>query len=495
MAKHICIIGGGLGGLASAMVLAYNGFRVSVYEKNRTLGGKLQEIKTPEGYRFDVGPTLITLPDVFRDLFKRVGRNLQDYLSFKSLELSCKYVFSEGSVFDAYTHPEKFRDAFAQTFSDPIVNWDRYYRYIERIYQATHESFIFNPMSAATLLKQNPLNVLKIDPLSTVHKANSRFFEDPRVLQFLDRFPTYVGSSPYLAPATLNVIPYVELAFGSFTIKGGLYRLVDAYKTVCEELGVEIHLNSEVEQIVTDSKRVKGLRLKNGDEVECLAVVSNDDAVHTYQNLLNTPQKTLVSPKTISRWEASCSGFILCLGIKKSYPDLDHHNIFFSEDYQHEFHELFAEHKPAQKPTIYVSISSKSIPGDAPEGCENWFVLVNVPFVSSNYDWPSGQKAYRDLVIEELKSKGFADIEQHIVYESSVTPLNLQEWYHANRGSIYGISSNTKSSAFLRPKNRSPYAKGLYLASGSAHPGGGTPMVTLSGQFAAQCLMEDFGKD
>ncbi len=492
MAKHVCIIGGGLGGLSAAMILAYNGYKVTLFEKNSTLGGKLQELKTPEGYRFDVGPTLITLPFVFENLFKKVERNLEDYLSLKPLEISCKYNFSDSVVFNAFTEQNAFVESLCNTFSDSEKSWHHYYRYIERIYKATHQSFIFNPLSASTLLRQNPLNFFKIDPFSTVHRANMRFFKDSRVVQFLDRFPTYVGSSPYLAPATLNVIPYVELAFGSYTIAGGLYRLVEAYTNVCLELGVEFYLNQEVEQILVKNNKVKGLLLNNDKNFPCDAIVSNDDAIHTYQTLLNRPQKNYVSQKTIPRWEASCSGFIMCLGIKKTYQNLVHHNIFFSRDYQQEFHELFAEKTPATEPTIYISISSKSFPGDAPEGSENWFVLVNAPFVTSKFDWNTQKQAYRDLIIRELKHRGFADIEDHIDYEYIATPLNIQDWYNANCGSIYGINSNSKSSAFLRPKNRSPYVKGLYLASGSAHPGGGTPMVTLSGQFAAQLLMMDF---
>ena len=492
MAKHVCIIGGGLGGLSAAMILAYNGYKVTLFEKNSTLGGKLQELKTPDGYRFDVGPTLITLPFVFENLFKKVERNLEDYLSLNPLEISCKYNFSDGTVFNAFTEKNAFVESFCNTFTDSEKSWHHYYRYIEQIYKATNQSFIFNPFSASTIFRQNPLNFFKIDPFSTVHRANMRFFKDPRVVQFLDRFPTYVGSSPYLAPATLNVIPYVELAFGSYTIKGGLYRLVEACKNVCDDLGVEIRLNTEVEQILVDGQKISGLKLNNGEHVPCHAVVSNDDAVHTYRALLSRPGKLVISPKTISRWEASCSGFILCLGVKKSYPRLLHHNIFFSGDYQHEFHELFAEKTPATEPTIYISISSKSFPGDAPESSENWFVLVNAPFVTSKFDWNTQKQAYRDLIIRELKHRGFTDIEDHIDYEYMVTPLNIQDWYNANFGSIYGINSNSKSSAFLRPKNRSLYVKGLYLASGSAHPGGGTPMVVLSGTFAAQLLMADF---
>jgi len=494
MDKHVVIVGGGLGGLAAGMVLSHNGFKVTILEKNNTLGGKLQEIHSTNGYNFDVGPTLITLPFVFENLFKQVGRSLDDYLKLIPLEVSCQYHFRDHSTFNAYTDPQKFKKEFKHVFSDKPEAWELYYGYIKRIYEATKDNFIFNPLTLGALFKQNPLNFFHIDAFSKVHAANERYFHDPRVQQFLNRFPTYVGSSPYIAPATLNVIPYVELAFGSYTIKGGLYRLVDAFKTVCEEEGCHIHLNQEVQQILVENKKVNGVKLKSGETIPCDAVVSNSDAAHTYLNLLNCDEHTYIKPGKIKKWEPSCSGFILCLGINKQHCELEHHNIFFSENYKQEFNEIFKKTTPASQPTIYVSISSKTNPKDAPKSCENWFVLVNAPHTTDKVDWEKIKYAYRDQILAELEHFGFYNLKDHIKFEYILTPKDLQTRYHAFHGAIYGTSSNKRTSAFLRPKNRSPYVKGLYLATGSAHPGGGTPMVTLSGTFAANLLMQDMKK-
>jgi phytoene desaturase len=226
--------------------------------------------------------------------------------------------------------------------------------------------------------------------------------------------------------------------------------------------------------------------LENGERHTCDAVISNNDAVHTYQTLLG------INTARIRNYEASCSGFVLCLGVKKTHPQLAHHNIFFSSDYENEFAEIFNKKIPPREPTIYVSISAKTDVGQAPEGCENWFILVNAPYLTASVDWDTEKQNYRDLIINRLKTLGFTDLEQHIEFERIITPKELNVKFNSYRGSIYGISSNQKSSAFLRPQNRSPYLKGLYLASGSAHPGGGTPMVTLSGKFAAELLMKDF---
>jgi len=492
MTPTVFVIGAGLGGLSAAMRLAFNGFKVTVFEKNARVGGKMQEFRSQSGYRFDAGPTLVTMPFVFHDLFKSVGRNLQDYLTLLPLETSCKYFFPDGTVFNAYTDMGRLLQEIRSVFPALEPAFLEYLNYTKRIYSATAQSFIYNPLTFWRLFRQNPLDFLSIDAFSTVHEANSRFFSDPRFVQFLDRFPTYVGSSPYLAPATLNVIPHVELTFGGHYVQGGIYKLAEAYQKVCEELGVRFCFSTEVTKILLKGKRASGVRLKNGESHFCDAIVSNGDAVHTYRNLVNQSSREIIAEKTFRRWDASCSGFVLCLGVKASHSGLSHHNIFFSPDYENEFDEIFTQKIPPSEPTIYISVSAKSDKQQAPEGAENWFVLVNAPYLTKKFDWKKQKQVYRNLIVNRLKSLGFEDVEGKIEWERILTPQDLQMRFNANLGSIYGISSNDRAAAFLRPANRSPYVRGLYLASGSAHPGGGTPMVTLSGKFAAELLMEDF---
>ncbi|MBC8043666.1 MAG: phytoene desaturase [Rhizobacter sp.] len=491
MKKHIAIIGAGLGGLAAAMRLAYNGCRVSIYEKNSGAGGKMQEVVSPQGYRFDTGPTLLTMPFVFEHLFQDVGKRLADYLTLVPLEIPCRYHFSDGTVFNAYADFEKLTSEIETVFPSERKNFERYFQHIKKIYDITAESFIYNPLTLSRLMRVNPLDFFSIDAFPTAHETNSKFFGDSRFVQFLDRFPTYVGSSPYLAPATLNVIPFVELSFGGFYVQGGLYRVAEAYQKVCEELGVEFHFNSEVAEILIEEKKAAGLKLQDGQRISADAVISNDDAVHTYERLFGRNGKKIVSERKLKQLEASCSGFVLLLGVKREYASLNHHNIFFSPNYENEFREIFEQKIPPFEPTIYVSVSSKSDKRQSPAGTENWFVLVNAPYLTDAYDWTTGAKPYRDLVINRLTTLGFTDLEQHLEFEQILTPLDLKTKFNSNRGSIYGVTSNKKSSAFLRPQNRSPYLKRLYFASGSAHPGGGTPMVTLSGKFAAELVMQD----
>ncbi|ACF13439.1 phytoene desaturase [Chloroherpeton thalassium ATCC 35110] len=492
MIPTVFIIGAGLGGLSAAMYLASHGFKVTVFEKNARVGGKMQEFRSKTGYHFDAGPTLLTMPFVFRDLFQSVGRHLEDYLTLTPLKTSCKYFFPDGTTFNAYTNKGKLFQEIRTVFPGLEPSFREYLNYTKKIYAATAQSFIYNPLTFWRLIRQNPLDFLAIDAFSTAHEANSRFFADARFVQFLDRFPTYVGSSPYLAPATLNVIPHVELTFGAHYVQGGIYQLAKAYQKVCAELGVRFCFNTEVTEILLKENQASGVRLKNGESHFCDAIVSNDDAVHTYQQLVNQSSREIISETIFRRWEASCSGFVLCLGVKASHPELSHHNIFFSSNYEHEFDEIFTQKVPPTDPTIYISISAKSDAAQAPDGAENWFVLVNAPYLTEKFDWEKEKKSYRNLIMNRLKQLGFKKLEEQIEFEQILTPKDLQTRFNANLGSIYGISSNSRSAAFLRPANRSPYVKGLYLASGSSHPGGGTPMVTLSGKFAADLLMEDF---
>jgi phytoene desaturase len=484
MSCRIVVIGAGLGGLSAAIRLAHKGYAVSVFEKNARVGGKMQEVVSDNGYRFDAGPTLITMPFVFEELFQSVGKRLADFVSFIPLDRSCKYFFPDGSTFTAYCDLNRLRDEIARVFPSETENFERYFQYTKKIYDATAENFIYNPLSFSRLLKSNPFDLLKIDAFSTAHAANARFFKDARFIQFLDRFPTYVGSSPYLAPATLNVIPFVELAFGAFYAKGGMIELANAFHKLAEEVGATFHFNQSVSKIIVRQGKAAGVQLQNGETVSCDAVISNDDAVHTYAELLG-------ESSVEKKYEASCSGFVLCLGVGRAHAELAHHNIFFASNYEREFNEIFEKKIMPSEPTIYISISAKSDLHQAPLGKENWFVLINAPFLSDAYDWRKNQEKYRNAVIRRLNQLGFTDLERHIEFERLFTPLDLKEQFNSFRGSIYGISSNKRMSAFFRPRNRAA-VKGLYLASGSAHPGGGTPMVTLSGKFAAELLMRDF---
>ncbi|MBN2104047.1 phytoene desaturase [bacterium] len=490
MPKKIIVIGGGIGGLSGAIRLAKMGYDVHLYEKNKMLGGKMGRI-CREGFTFDTGPTLLTMPFVVEELFQFAGFDAADMLQITPVEPVCRYFFRDSDPFDASADQKTMQRNLMKRFPKDMVNYQRFMHYAERIYNKTAPVFIFSPVhEIRKLLKwqvfQTLLTLYQIDPFRTVHQSVKRHFQDPRLVQLFDRYPTYNGSNPYRAPATLNVIPYVELGLGGYYIKGGLYSLVESMQKAAKTLNVKIHTETEVERICHDNHRIQGVSI-HGEKIDADAVLCNADVVTSHHDLIDGFQK---KAKRLGRLEPSLSGLIFFWGIRGEHPNLGQHNIFFSQDYQKEFTRIFQDLIPSEDPTVYVSISSKSESRHAPEGCENWFVLVNMPYLNENQsDENELTNRIRQAVLQKLKTCGL-DIEKNILIEKTITPRDIAIRFRSNRGSIYGISSNTLNSAFKRPPNRSRQLRGLYFAGGSTHPGGGVPMCMLSGKIAAELINE-----
>jgi phytoene desaturase len=321
-----------------------------------------------------------------------------------------------------------------------------------------------------------------------MHSANEKFFNDKKTIQLFDRYATYNGSNPYKVPATLNIIQHVEYNLGSYIPRKGMYSVANALHRLAEKNGVRFHFNDKVKRIVHQEKKVKGIINEvNGSEVfhENEIVVSNADVNFTYQNLLNVSGNK--SAKKYASLEPSSSAMVFYWGVKGIYNELETHNILFSDDYQKEFTELFEVKISPADPTVYIYISSKFNSSDAPHGCENWFVMINAP---ANYgqDWKSEINRIRNTVLKKIKDILKIDLYDKIIFERILTPVDIENNTSSFRGSIYGISSNNKSAAFLRQRNRSKDFKGLYFCGGSAHPGGGIPLVLLSGKITSDLI-------
>jgi phytoene desaturase len=493
MAKRVLAIGAGLGALSGALRLAKMGFEVTLFEKNETIGGKLNEKKLG-AYRFDAGPSLLTMPFVIDELFEFCGFARKDFLNFVPIEPICRYFYPDGATLDASANVEEMKREIAKLSPRDAAVYENFLAYTERIYKLTADIFLFSPIHEfAEILKWRNLPTLlrlpQIDLLRTVHGGVSRFFKDPRLVQLFDRYATYNGSNPYRAPATLNVIPYVEYVLGSYYIRGGMYRLAEALLSLAHQLGVKIHPSARVEKILHDGRRVNGL-LVNGKKIAADFVLCGQDVVVAHNELIDGFEK---HREKLNRLEPSCSGLVFLWGVKKQHPELAHHNIFFSADYQKEFDQIFDEKRPPDDPTIYVAITSKSDPAHAPAHGENWFVLFNMPYLTNGINWQHETMRVRNIVLEKLRRMGF-DIANQIEAEFVLSPEDFYRNYLGNRGSIYGISSNSRNTAFKRPANRSRELSGLYFAGGSTHPGGGIPLVLLSGKIAAELIGRDSRK-
>ncbi len=488
--KKIAIIGGGLGGLTAAIRLAHQGFRIQLFEKNGTLGGKMNQWSA-DGFRFDTGPSLLTMPFVIDELFESAGLKRSDYLEFVPIDPICRYFWDDGSTLDASADAGKMIAEMTKFSAADASRYEDFLAYTKRIYDITADVFLFTPMHEIkkllnwkTFLKlfQTP----QIDPFRTVHEGVSRFFKHPKLVQLFDRYATYNGSNPYQAPATLNIIPYVEYGLGCYYIKGGMYQLVAALRQLADQFGVEIHTGSGVEKILHRDHRIEGIQV-NGEKIPADVVISNADVVVAFDELIEGFPKQQAKLK---RLEPSLSGVVFLWGIDKQHPQLAQHNIIFASDYELEFKQIFEDKKVPEDPTIYIAITSKLDPDHAPAGSENWFVLVNVPYLNEDQNWEAEIVRLKKVILAKLNRHGIA-ISDRIRVEKIITPQDFYERYRSNRGSIYGISSNDRMTAFRRPANRSREIEGLYFAGGSTHPGGGVPLAMLSGKMCAELIGEN----
>lgn len=476
----ISIIGAGIGGLTVACLLANEGHEVTVFEKNASVGGKMNQIQE-HGFRFDTGPSLLTMPFLLEKVFSLCGKEMADYLELEGLNPICRYFYQDGTIFNNYEDKTDTIEEIEKFAPEDADAYSNFLNYSADLYDKTADAFIFNPLFDFQDFKSlSYSSFLGIDAFSTVSNKVNAHFKSPYLRKFFKRFTTYNGSSPFLAPATLNVIPHVELNMGGYYVKGGLYKIAESLHQIAAETGVTFKFKTDVKQITTEKGTASGIRYNNDIEHWADLVITNSDATETALHLLSDADLSPRKKYKFSKIEPSCSGFVLLLGIDKTYSQLQHHNIFFSENYQREFEQIFKEKVMPDDPTIYIANTSHSDSDHAPEGGSNLFILVNAPYLSDQYDWNTHSLNYAGKLIEELEARGLDDLGNHIKFKKIITPEDFYKKYRSNKGSIYGTSSNTKWSAFVRPRNKSRAIDKLYFTGGSTHPGGGIPLVIQS---------------
>ncbi|MFQ3670168.1 MAG: phytoene desaturase family protein [Verrucomicrobiia bacterium] len=476
--RRICVIGGGLGGLAAALRLRHAGHKVTLIEKNPIPGGKLAE-HHDHGYRWDMGPSLLTMPDVLRDLFTDLGRHLTDHLELVPIQPTCRYFWSDRTQIDE-------DQAF---FQQPEVA--AFLRYAAGIYELSGEAFLTRPphqLWKAFTPKNWPrlIHLPKIATFSTVAREVSRRFSDPHLRQLFNRFATYNGSNPYRAPATFNVIPYVEARFGAWYLRGGMARLPEVLTHLARSTGVELLTGAEVRSLDGG-----GARLTTGDVIGADAYLCNGCVLHAHQRWIRFPGWETEAAR-LAKPERSLSGFVLLLGVDHRFPRLSHHNIFFSQDYAAEFHQLFHHRQPADDPTIYISITARTDSGDAPPGHDNYFILVNAPAHPDQFNWDQNGAAYADRIIAKLEANGLPGLSRSIRVRHHFTPADFAQRDLSAGGALYGWASHSPPTALLRPPLRSRLDPRLFFVGGTTHPGGGIPLVLLSAKMAADQVEASF---
>ena len=504
---RVVVVGGGLAGLSSACVAAARGHEVILMDKNDWVGGKAAQHEA-DGFRFDMGPTILTLPEVLRRIFAEADRNLDDYMDLVRLDPQWRCFFDgvdggEASVLDLVEDTEQMQANIRQFGGDSksVEGYRRFLEMSQNLHGVSDRFFFWKSIGglsdtmevggafSAAVLK----DVLSLKMGRSVASVVRSHVPDERVAQMMDHFTQYVGSSPYQSPAVLCGIAHMQTDRGIWYPMGGTRAVPEALTRLAEELGVDIRTGVDVVRIQNEKGRVTGVTTASGENVACDAVISNCDAVRTYRELLDG---TTQSQKFERRndHEPACSGVVLYLGLNRRFDQLLHHNFVFSKDPHEEFQYIYDRGEPAPDPSAYLCAPAATEPAVAPEGGEALYILVHTPYLRPHHDWKTMLPTYREVILDKLeRTAGLEGLRDSIVHESSLTPEGIHNRYRVLNGAIYGLASHGKFLGAFKPGNRRKDLAGLYLAGGAAHPGPGMPMVMMSGWIAADSLDQDAG--
>lgn len=498
--SRIGVIGGGLGGMAAACTLAARGYEVVLFERNSWLGGKAA-VLDEGGFRFDMGPTILTLPKVLARVFAEAGRDLRQELDLIPLDPQWRSFFPDGAVLDLHADATAMDDAL-EAFapgSNSAAQYRGFLRHAEQLHELSNRFFFWRSVgglrdmfAVKSVFAPSLLGALvQMRPGRSVAGTIRTHVSDPRVAQMLDHFTQYVGSAPDESPTVLCGIAHMQTAGGVWYPRGGTQTIPRALAALAGALGVEVHVGTGVRRIVLDPQGgVAGVETDRGAHIPLAAVVSNADTIRTHRELLGGPPAARFARRR--SYEPACSGVVAYLGLDRRYDQLLHHNFVFSNDPHAEFEYIYRRGEPAPDPTCYVCAPARTEPEVAPPGGEALYVLVHTPYLRPHHDWKTLLPAYRSVILNKLsQAAGLKDLERHIRVERWLTPQDIHERYHVLHGAIYGIASHGRFLGAFKPANRSPDVPGLYLAGGAAHPGPGMPMVLMSGWIAADALDRD----
>ncbi|MCX6391573.1 MAG: phytoene desaturase family protein [Actinobacteria bacterium] len=486
---HVVVIGAGVGGLGAAVRLVGAGCDVTVLEAAKTIGGKLN-IEASDGHTFDTGPSLMTMPFTLADTLAAADVRLDNVLELLPVEPICRYRWHDGSRLETWSDDDRTAAELERFEHGAGQEWHALLEQGRRTWEMSLPLFLSEPVGSFIDIARRsgkPIDPRDIQAHVTLSQIAQRRFRDPRLQQVIERFATYAGADPARAPGTLSVIPYTETAFGAWHPRGGMHRIAEVLRDVIVERGGTVRTGTTVTRVLIDGGVATGVELADGERIDADAVISNVDASHLYGSLLDAPDEA----RRVADTPQSVSGFVLMLAMEGKTPELAHHNIWFPRDYRAEFADVFDDPQPPHDPAIYVCNPAVTDPSCAPDGDESWFVLVNAPR-NGPVDWDALGERYQEHLLDRLDALGL-EARARAKWIVRRTPADLERLTGAPGGAIYGTASMGPRSAFLRPRNESPVAKRLYLATGSAHPGGGVPLVLLSGKIAADLVLRDCG--
>jgi diapolycopene oxygenase len=490
-ARRVVVIGAGLGGMSAAIQLARSGFSVTLVEKNSHVGGKLNQLQT-KGFRFDLGPSIFTLPHIFRPIFESDGKRLEDYITLQRLDPQWRNFFEDGTVVDLWENPEVMRVELERFGARTFDEYQNFLAYSRRQYQIIESGYLRRGLDTfGQFLRFYGLKDARdLDYLHSMSGGIRKRMSNPYLRDIFEYFIKYVGSSALDSPAFMNLMPNIQMEFGLWYVSGGLYEFAHAFRRRLDEVGVDLRLEHEVLRIYQHGRSVTGILVRDPDGRELTLpadyVVSNMEVIPAVQRLLQAPASAL---RRLRRFQPSCSGIIVHLGLDRVYPQLAHHNFFFSKDLHAHFRRVFRDHELPDDPTIYLVAPTRTDPSQAPPGCDNLKILPHIPPIRTSRPFTREDYiALKDVCIDKLERMGLTNLRRHIIVEDFWTPHDIEDRYASNRGSIYGVVCDRRRNfAFKAPKQSTQF-RNLFFVGGSVNPGAGMPMVSLSGQHVA-CLI------
>lgn len=491
-ASRVAVIGAGLGGMSAAISLRAAGYEVDVFEKNSRMGGKLNVLEQ-DGFIFDLGPSIFTLPAIFEDLFKRAGKKMEDYVQLDSVTPHWRNFFEDGLTLDLYEEEGLMRKELDKLPGDAEQHWKElqdFLNYARQQYHVLDSGYLQEGLDGLwEFLRHYGLGKIgkEIDYRPTMADAIGKRMNDPALRSIFEYFIKYVGSSALAAPGYMNMMPIIQFDFGLWYVRGGMYKLAEGLAKLMDEMGITVHLEADVTAITREGKKVTGLSLADGRNLPFDTVVSNMEVVPTYQKLLNEPAKFI---RKLDKFKPACSGLVIHLGTDRIYPELAHHNFVYSENQHKHFRTVFEKGQLPDDPTLYVVAPTRTDPSKAPEGCDNIKILPHIPPLADNGSiTEEDYLALRERVLDKMERICTPDLRKHIITEDFLTPVDIERMYRSNKGSIYGVVSDWKlNRGFKAPKTSTKY-ENLYFCGGSINPGGGMPMVILSGQKVADRIV------
>lgn len=495
--KSVIVVGAGLGGLAAAVSLRAEGFDVEIVEKNEQIGGKLNFTEI-DGFGFDLGPSIFTLPQFFESLWERAGKKMEDYVQLESVHPHWRNFFEDGLVLDLIEDPAGMEAELKKLAGDPAHHWKQFQEFLaygREQYDLVDEGYFAKGLDTVweMLRHYGPIKMmLKMDHRQTMSESIASRIDEEHLRMIFEYFIKYVGSSAKDAPGYMNMMPIIQFDYGLWYVKGGMYNLARGLGKLLDDLEVPVRLNAPVATINQSGKTVSGVTLENGEVLTADYVVCNMEVIPAYKKLLSEPPQFM---KKLEKFAPACSGLIIHLGTDKIYDQLAHHNFFYSKDQNKHFDSVFQQGKIPEDPTIYLVAPTRTDPSKAPEGHDNIKILPHIPPI--NPDNPHTHEDYmalKDRVIDKLERMGLTDLRKHTVVEDVLTPVDIERMYNSNAGSIYGVVSDwDKNQAFKAPKQSSKY-KNLFFTGGSVNPGGGMPMAILCGQKVSDRVVKQEAK-